>query len=49
MLNNIWPNAARLQDTKVRNQNDLDFELSRSLKGKGDGAIGLSTYGFLLI
>ena len=29
--------------------NDLDFDLSRSLKVKCDGVIGLLIYGFLLI
>ncbi len=47
---NIWPNsAAPLQETKLQNLRDLDFDLSRSFKVKCDGVIGLSIYGFLLI
>ncbi len=50
MINsNIWPNSAPLRDTKLRNLSDYDFELSRSLKVKCDGVIGLAIYGFLLI
>ena len=30
-------------------ESNLDFDLSRSLKVKYDGAIGLPMYGFLLI
>ncbi len=48
---NIWPNSAPLQDTKLLNLSDLDFDLSRSLEVKCDGVIGLliHVYGFLLI
>ena len=46
---NIWPNSTPLQDTKLRNLSDLDLDLSRSLKFKCDGVIGLSIYGFVLI
>ncbi len=33
----------------TENLSDLDFDLSRSLKGKSDGVIGLAIYGFLLM
>ena len=33
----------------LRNLSDLDFDLSRSLKVKCDGVIGLPIYGFLLM
>ncbi len=48
---NIWPNSAPLQDTgtKLRNLSDFDFDLSRSLKVKCNGVIGLYIYGFPLI
>ena len=45
----ICPNSAPLQDTKLWNLSDLDFDLSRSLNVKCDHGIGLSIYGFLLI
>ena len=44
-----WPNSAPLRDTRLRNLSDFEFDLSRSLKVKCDGVIGLSIYGFLLI
>ncbi len=46
---NVWPNSASLQYTKLRNLSDLNFDLSRSLKVKCDGIIGLPIYSFLLI
>ncbi len=46
---NIWPNSDRLQDIKVRNSSDPDFDLLMSLKVKFDGVIGLSIYAFLLL
>ncbi len=46
---NILPISAPLQDTKLRNMSYLDLGLSRPLKVKYDGVIGLSIYGFLLI
>ncbi len=50
MLNsNIGPNSAALRDIRLQNIDDLDFDLSRSLKVKCDGAIGLPIYGFLLM
>ena len=39
---NIWLNSAHLQDIKLQNLNDLDFDLSMSLKVKCNGAIGLA-------
>ncbi len=45
---NIWPNSAPLQDIRLQNLSDLEFDLSRSLKVKCDDVIGLAIYGFLL-
>ncbi len=42
-------NFAPLQDIRLRNLSDFDFDVSRSLKVKCSGGIGLSIYGFLLI
>ncbi len=36
-----------MRDIRLRKFGDLDFDLSRSLKVKCDGAIGLPIYGFL--
>ncbi len=44
---NMWPNLAALRDTRLWNLGDLD--LSRSLKVKCDGVIGLPICGFLLM
>ncbi len=44
-----WPNAAPLQDIRLRNVSDLDFDLSSSLKVKSDDVIGLPIYAFLLL
>ena len=38
-----------MRDTSLENLGDLDFDLSRSLKVKSNGAIGLPIYGFLLM
>ncbi len=38
---NIWPNSASLQDIRLQNLSDLQFDLSRLLKVKCDDAIGL--------
>ncbi len=46
---NIWPNSAPLWDIRLCNLSDLDFDLSRSLKVKCEGANGLPIYGFLLM
>ncbi len=45
----IGLNSAPLRDIRHRNLSDLDFDLSRSLKVKSDGVIGLPIYGFLLM
>ncbi len=45
---NIWPNSAPLQDIRLQNLSDLEFDLSRSLKVKCDDVIGLAIHGFLL-
>ncbi len=45
---NIWPNSGPLQDIRLRNVSDLEFDLSRSLKVKCDDFIGLAIHGFLL-
>ena len=41
---NIWPNSAPLQDIRLQNLSDLDFDLPRSLKVECDGVIGFSIY-----
>ncbi len=46
---NIGPNRDLLRHICFHNLGDLEFDLSRSLKIKCDGAIGLPTYGFLLM
>ena len=46
---NIGPNLASLRDIRLRHLCDLEFDLSRSLKVKSSGAVGLSIYDFLLI
>ncbi len=46
---NIGPSYFSLQDTRLQNLGDLEFDLSRSLKVKSNGAIGLSIYDFLLV
>ncbi len=38
---NIGPNLAPLRDVKVCNQGHLNFGLSKSLKVKSNGAVGL--------
>ena len=45
---NIGPNLASLRDIRLQNLSYLDFDLSRSLKLKIDGVIGLAIYGFLM-
>ncbi len=44
-----WGLTSILYEIKHRNLGDLDFDLSRSLKVKCEGAIGLPIYGFLLM
>ncbi len=46
---NIWLNSAPLQDIRLWNLSDLEFDLSRLLKVKCDAIIGLAIPGFLLI
>ena len=55
---NLWPNSAPLRDTRLWSVGDLDFDLkladldfylSRSLKVKCEGVIGLPICGFLLM
>ena len=41
--------AYLLRDIRLQNLSDLGFDLSTSRKVECDGAIGLSTYGFLFI
>ncbi len=38
---NVWPNSATLQDIRLWNVRDLEFDLSRSLKVKCDSVTGL--------
>ena len=40
---------ALLRDIKLQNLGDLEFDLSRSLKVKSNGAVGLPIYEFLLV
>ncbi len=47
--NILGPNQSPLQDIRLRNLSDLDFDLSRSLKVKSNGAVGLSMYEILLM
>ena len=46
---NRRPNSAPLQDIRLRNLSDLEFDLSRSLKVICDDVIGLLIYAFLLM
>ena len=56
---NTGPNKARYKasitqgltrrDTRLQNLGDLEFDLSRSLKVKSNGAVGCSIYDFLLV
>ncbi len=46
---NVWSNSAPVPNIKFRNLGDLDFDLSRPLKVKCDGVIGLLVYDLLLI
>ncbi len=46
---NIWPNSAPLQDIRLWNLSDFEFDLSRSLKVKCDSVIWLPIYAFLLM
>ena len=44
---NIGPDLVPLRDIRLENLSDLDFDLSRSLKVKRHGVIGLTIYDFL--
>ena len=39
MFDNIWTNSAPLQDIRLSNLSDLNFDLSRSVKVRCDGVI----------
>ncbi len=43
-----WPNAIPLRNIRLRYLIGLDFDLSRSLNIKSNGAVGLHKYNFLL-
>ncbi len=43
---NIWRNIVPLRDTAPQNVSDLEFDLSKSIKAKCDGGIGLPIYDF---
>ncbi len=43
-----WPQSVPLRDIRLRNLSDPDFDLSRSLKIKYDGAIRLPIYGLIV-
>ncbi len=45
----MWPNSGNLQDIRLQNPSDLNFDLSRSLKIKRDSAFEDPIYGFILI
>ena len=46
---NIGPNMAPLRDIKLQNLGDLEFDLSRLLKVKSNGAVTLPIYDILLV
>ncbi len=46
---NIGPNSAPFRDIRLLNLGDIDFDLSRSLKVKSNGAVRLPIYDFLLM
>ena len=39
-----WSNSASLRDIRLQNLSDPEFDLSRSLKVKSNGAVGLPIY-----
>ena len=49
LMFNIWLNSAPVHDIRLRNLSDMYFDLSRSLKVKCYGVLGLPTYGILLM
>ena len=46
---NIWRNIVPLRDTAPQNVSDLEFDLSKSIKAKCDGGIGLPIYDFWVV
>ncbi len=46
---NLWPYSVPLQDIRLQNLSDLEFDLSMSLKVKCHDIIGIAIHGFLLI
>ncbi len=48
-LNCCFQDPSRSNPMVLQNLSDLDFEISRSLKVKCEGAIELPTYGFLVM
>ncbi len=46
---NIGPNTAPLRDIRLQNLGDLEFDRSRSLTVKSNGAFELPIYDFLLV
>ncbi len=46
---NLWPNSGPFRNIRLWDLSDLDIDLSRSLRVKFDGSIGLLIYGFLLM
>ena len=46
---NIGPDSSPSRDIRLLSLGDLEFDLSRSLKDKCNGDIGLPTCGFLLM
>ncbi len=50
MINsNIGPNLAPLREIRLWNPSNLGFDLSRSLKVKSNGAVGLYIYDFVSV
>ena len=45
----IVPESAPLQDIRLLNSSDLDFDLSRLLKVQSDDVIRLAIQGFILM
>ncbi len=49
IVNSIWPVWAPLRDIRPLKLGDLDFDLSKSLKVKSNGAVGTPIYDILLM
>ena len=45
---NIGPNLAPVQDIRLCNLGELDFDLSMPLNVKSNGAVGLSIYELII-